>query len=64
MPTNKSHDDHKCVHANKTRAAEEIRRIRQENGGGNGTERLNMYYSRERRGWLIGKLDKRSHYGW
>ncbi len=59
MPKNGDHDERKQVHANKTRASEEVRRIRQENGGGNGTERLNTYYSKVKGGWLVGKLSKK-----
>ena len=52
----------KVKHPNKTRAQAEITRIRQENGGGGGTERLQMYYSYEARGWFIGKAKKRAFY--
>ena len=60
MPSD--HDDRKIAHANKTRAYEEVRRIRQENGGGNGTERLNIYYSKGNGGWLVGKQSKKGFY--
>ena len=62
MPKGTNHDQHKVAYANKTRALEEVQRIRQENGGGKGTERLNIYYDRERGGWLVGKLPKRGFY--
>ena len=53
----------KIRYPNKTRAMEEITRLRRENGGGKGTERLQMYYDYDKRGWFIGKAPKRRFYG-
>jgi hypothetical protein len=63
-----SYDDRKVKHANKTRAVEEMKRLRSDNNGQNGTERLNVYYSRDTGGWHVGKMTKRDygalHGGW
>ena len=55
------HDLHKHLHSTQQQALDQIHQIRQENGGGNGTERLHEYYCNERMGWLIGKIKKCEH---
>lgn len=52
----------KIKYPNKTRALEEIKRIRQVSGGGNGSERLQIYYDYEVKGWFIGKAKKKLGY--
>ena len=55
----------KKKHHNYTSAWREMKRIRSENHGRNGTERLNVYWNGN--GWYVGKLTKKAYrakHGW
>jgi hypothetical protein len=61
MPRHDDHDANKHKHGNKASALREVKRLRQENRGRNGTERLGIYYSQARGGWLVGKTTKKEY---
>ena len=62
MNKHEQHEHVKTTYPNKTQAIGQIKSLRSEHSGKDGTERLQAYYSREDKDWHIGKCKKKDYW--